>query len=800
MNLEHNILFSWIEEDNIQRAYFRVRPLLSMEGDVRAEAEKLWPNEGCLRIVPDRNEQHTFKVRMRTLGSFCIIDLTNQPAESSKIRTNKNFRPERGEVNQFILYSDTVHELPEHSFYQVIDGTPDGFADACETAITPRFYLRQEDTLYGPLRKDAPARPEPAQEAVGTLFEVPCPDGITRAILCMDDAPETAAPVEQPEENQPEPQPTLQTEAPSAEPAAENAAQPTADKPAHESRAKGVPAKEAPAREPAAQDAPAKPEPAPAQPAQTLSASDPVRDEETLPIGKALNILDQTKGFEETIQGLDKPVSKDANLLRQAPVTIQAPGKSTPLTGTPLIRTPLRTSVPQPKNRVQEVVSSQWMVGKYEPPTANLPAGANLRKVENPVEKACAALRTAWADTESREPLIDFILSLDGVRVTLDPKLCKDDGVTVMQRVLRDRLQDLEAERLTALCELDKAQRDVDAYKQELISALAGRIQRETGKLEATRAENEKHVETLRTEISALTAQRDALLARVDELQADTLPATVAKLMADACMVAPAAGIPLRLSPVSGETLTADALIERLIAACAASGIELKRNAAIAALTLMAVSPRIGIACPTPAPVATLLKNITAAFGWQSGYAHQIAAEQKPMVAARPADSTPALLTTSLPNYAPLTGVNKLLLSHSATNLTRNAAYDASQWPVYLLPAMPFVPDAAVSAPAPAISAASFAALLDSPAASDEELTAAMAPVLNAATPLSGEARKDMFRFVAACANRMEGGLPVAIDWAILLWLVPAVERNGRAAAALKAVLDEYPLSLAKLG
>lgn len=116
MSIDNQLLFCYLEEDNIQQAYFRVRPLLTPDADIRQEAMNQFPVEGCLRIVPDRNEQHTFKSRMRDLGHYCLVDLANLPAEATKIRTNKNFRPDKGEPNQFILYSDTVHELPAHSF------------------------------------------------------------------------------------------------------------------------------------------------------------------------------------------------------------------------------------------------------------------------------------------------------------------------------------------------------------------------------------------------------------------------------------------------------------------------------------------------------------------------------------------------------------------------------------------------------------------------------------------------------------------------------------------------------------
>ena len=75
MSIDNQLLFCYLEEDNIQQAYFRVRPLLTPDADIRQEAMNQFPVEGCLRIVPDRNEQHTFKSRMRDLGHYCLVDL-----------------------------------------------------------------------------------------------------------------------------------------------------------------------------------------------------------------------------------------------------------------------------------------------------------------------------------------------------------------------------------------------------------------------------------------------------------------------------------------------------------------------------------------------------------------------------------------------------------------------------------------------------------------------------------------------------------------------------------------------------
>ena len=234
---------------------------------------------------------------------------------------------------------------------------------------------------------------------------------------------------------------------------------------------------------------------------------------------------------------------------------------------------------------------------------------------------------------------------------------------------------------------------------------------------------------------------------------------------------------------------------------CGKCGLTLTKNQGIALLLLLAMSDRIGIVSPTPAPAATLIRNIAAAMGWERSFAHQISAEQRPMVALRPVDATPVLLLTSLPNYAPIPGMHKLLLSRSSIGLTRNAAYDAGQWPILPLPALPFIPELPADDAAP-ISQAALTALLDATSVaktSDEEITAVLSPIFAMVSPLSGAARAEMYRFIRVAAALMEGGLPVALDFAILLWVVPMVDRTSRNFADFKALLDEYPLSQAKL-
>lgn len=717
MNCDKELILVYLEEDNIARAYFRVRPLLTISGDAQAEAAGLWPDHGCLRIVPDRNEQHTFKERMRTLGSYCMVDLTNVPPEANKIRTNKNYHPDRGESNQYILYSDAVRPLPEHTFFQVFDGEVSNFAALAEQAITPLFFIRENAALHGPVCKAAPEQPQANDGAAEPIYSVTCPDGAIRLILCR----------ETPVQDKPKPQ-----------------------------------------------------------------------ADEALPIGKPLEILDASRDFEETLQDIAQPLSSSANLLREepkreVPVPPAAPSNA-PLSGTPLYRAPLRTSVPQPKNKLQEIVSSQWRVVRNDPPAAPLPAGAAMNNVENPVEVACNSLRAAWQLPESRPQLIDFLRSLEGMHAHLLEPSGNTAGSTPLQKVLMNRLQDLEAERLTALVQLDKAKADVDAFRRQSLAALSEKTRAEADALAKTAASLEERIDELKLQLSTLTEQRDALMRTVDELTSQALPATLSKALLDASVTAPVHGIPLRMSSVSGTKAPLDELVARMQAVNSDCGVEMTRNACIALLLLLAVSPRVGLTAPSTAAASTWFKNLVQSFGWQQGYAVQVSTEQVPLAAQRPADSTPNLLLSTLPTYAPMPGVTRLFLSRSTPG---NTAFEMDSWPVYPLPISAFVP--ASDATGTPVSASSLIALLDAPAFTDAEYHAALDAILAEASPLSGAASLEMRRFIAAAATLMEGGLPSAIDWALQLWLLPIVRSDAKAQRAIKPLVQEYPLTIARL-
>lgn len=95
MALPGNYALGYLEEDNPLKAYFRFRPLFLHE-DGRyhpfAEPEQQYPQDGFVRIVPDKNESSHFKARMRQLGRYCLLDLREHAGQTTKSGPTKTSR------------------------------------------------------------------------------------------------------------------------------------------------------------------------------------------------------------------------------------------------------------------------------------------------------------------------------------------------------------------------------------------------------------------------------------------------------------------------------------------------------------------------------------------------------------------------------------------------------------------------------------------------------------------------------------------------------------------------------------
>ena len=118
-----------LEEDNPLKSYFRLKPLLvENEGKYLSfEGAERYPEEGCIRIVPDKNESSHFKARMRRMGRYCVLDLREHTGENDKIRPNKNYHGDETERNAHIVYSDVVREPAQDMIFEILpEGAVEG--------------------------------------------------------------------------------------------------------------------------------------------------------------------------------------------------------------------------------------------------------------------------------------------------------------------------------------------------------------------------------------------------------------------------------------------------------------------------------------------------------------------------------------------------------------------------------------------------------------------------------------------------------------------------------------------------
>ncbi|MBQ8973154.1 MAG: hypothetical protein IJ074_08765, partial [Clostridia bacterium] len=145
MSLPGKYCIGLLAEDNPLKSFFCFRPVLLEEEDRFAPFEhpEHFPEQGCIRIVPDKNESSHFKTRMRMIGSFAVVDLRNHIGESDKIRPNKNYRGDGVERNAHIIYSDVVAQPPAGTIFSLLDLRP----EEAENQTLPAAPLSREILL-----------------------------------------------------------------------------------------------------------------------------------------------------------------------------------------------------------------------------------------------------------------------------------------------------------------------------------------------------------------------------------------------------------------------------------------------------------------------------------------------------------------------------------------------------------------------------------------------------------------------------------------------------------------------------
>ena len=166
MILPGKLTIGFLQEDNPQKFFFRVSPLIIKEENgyqVVEDARQEFLEDGFIRIVPDKNEMSHFKTRMRSLGRYCLLDLRRHTGENDKIRPNKNHAGENGDRNAFIVYSDVVARINPRFMAEAVAPDQDGLFPAPGTPLVAVMQDGQVRGIYAwANRSDAACKRSPA--------------------------------------------------------------------------------------------------------------------------------------------------------------------------------------------------------------------------------------------------------------------------------------------------------------------------------------------------------------------------------------------------------------------------------------------------------------------------------------------------------------------------------------------------------------------------------------------------------------------------------------------------------------
>lgn len=685
MDFNGKAVLVYLEEDNIAKAYFRIKPLLSEDGPISSETLASLPDEGFLRIVPDRNEQHTFKERMRTMCGLCLLDLRNQPPEANKIRTNKNYNPGNGENNQFIVYSDAVCTIEEDLLFQVVP------QNETEKAVTPLVYIRSGANMQGPVKKDMPSLSDNAHQLPPDSQELYSISVNGQELLFFWP---------------------------------------------HKAEKKD----------------------------EIVQLSKETNEKKTIEEDNApVSALDQ-------IQEINKQciVQTTANLLSAKPtaeIYQKAPVSHQPLTGTKLYSPGQKSNAfRRAHNPLIETVEFQRYVAKQEAPGAVVNDSTALKDVANPVDAFKRSLQHVCINAEDCRQAVDIILSCPGMKQGLSTAMsCESKNLVIS--AMHSQLQDLEAERLMLLMQLDDARKDMSGLKNEALAELTAQekaaldeIQKEKQRLEGEAASHHKAIASL----NEMLSQAQETLEKSANDENTTL-----------------------LTRMNGAKTEKDELICRLENAMKKTGFICNEGDALALLTAYALSPdALYINAAGNCDAALAARVFAGIFG-----APISLNKNENNIFLTPGGNTPAFVR-SLPRK-----------DCTCIILKDDPAQQAQLPTEYAFAMLPFAADMQAIpqdvVPNDPVCICSLNAFITESKLNGETIAAVQAlRNLIPANPLPICRAKNAFRFIAATQNTFKGGVAEAIDRAVSLFILPHYLFSGIKKEQLAQQLSSMPRSL----
>lgn len=506
-----------LEEDNPLKSYFRLKPIL-MEAEgkyIHFDGGDHYPEDGCIRIVPDKNESGHFKARMRRMGRYCVLDLREHAGENDKIRPNKNYHNDEAERNASIVYSDVVREPAQDMIFEISEELVPGEWPG-QAPATARLLPGDgtETWAYTPgAAEDAPGSVAPDGNRINPeefqRFELPGFSGETLrfAIRLPGLMDSVAAPL------------------------------------------------------------PVKGEKAPAPEPEKVPAPEP-----------------------------EKPPAPKSRRLSPLQLSLQAQSGLNPR-----------------RNRsLQEIIEDKWHHSRLDQLGCPVPSLAMGQPAENPLELALAALKGAWSIPELRQRLVNSICTMEDFAESLNQ--CSRD---VAQSRMRQELEDLEAERLKTLSELEQLKRGGarlrEELKQEILRQEADAFEAAQQRTQAARQECARQEQAAQEAREAAEFARDAFAAlsdgRFDEKLRDlALTSRAAELLRQPPQ-------PLPTAPQPTEQPDAQAWIVRARTAFAAEGFELSEVQLLNFMICAALSDALTFSGPAAGDREAAARALAATLG-----------------------------------------------------------------------------------------------------------------------------------------------------------------------------------------
>ena len=537
MRFNGTVTLAQLDDDNKQRVIFRIIPLSTKEGFIFQNRPVDYPDFGSIRVIPDKREQSSFKERMHSIGSLCCVQILTEGKELTKIRQNRNYDPNQGEFNQYAIYSDVICAFEDDAIFEVYQDQED-----FSHALTETVLLQKGKLLYGPVSRSEQTGVDslkPFNDEKYLLHTVEMVDGNKKCFCWNPEAIVNWRQRKKALRKDADPQPVKQA-APLPRP--DNLAE--------------IP-----------QDAPK------AQPTQKESIPAAlVQDDMTddLPIGRKLELLDQQRTNDEHISDLNKPLSQQANRLKQTeqPFRQEQFTQTQEIKGTPISGMPRTYEFDRQADHCVQGVVEKQLQGKQN--------GQNGEQRTDAVFNPIAVLRSALLDVWQIPALHqEFMLLLRENKEILKSILqlpALDRQIQISDYAAKAELDEIEARRISLLIEFDKVNANYTQAREKLLAEVSAKKQEELTALDQRKND--------------LLAECQAMEAFLNELAERVKAGSEQLLCTKATAAISSNGSEIVLAPITGYFIEKHEIVETVRSSMSGQGF-LCKQACVAELIIL---------------------------------------------------------------------------------------------------------------------------------------------------------------------------------------------------------------------